>query len=326
MSAFAPRPAPRTVAVLGGGGALGAYQAGMLDALVGGGLRIDALVGCSAGALNAAFLAVDPTPARARRLAQLWRDPELHAVLSPGHWARVRGVATGRGRSLLDARPLRALVARHVPAHDLAELAVPLQVTTTSLDGGCAVLHRHGHIADVLAASCALPGLLPAVRLSDGHLHVDGGVLDGVPLSGALESCGPDDTVLVLDCALAPLTGTPGGCAALPNAERACGLPVPADGMPAYVAPVEESGQGAVDVVLRAFTVARAVANRASLGDAVRDPRVHVLPHVADTWASGLLPSLPRGPRDFAVTADLLRAGRLAGEAWLTTHPALTRT
>src|SRR5690242_3997830 len=113
----------RTVAVLGGGGALGAYQAGMLEALIGAGVRIDALVGCSAGALNAAFLAVDPTPDRARRLSHLWRDPELHAVLSPGHWARLRGVATGRGRALLDARPLRALLARHVPAHDLAELA-----------------------------------------------------------------------------------------------------------------------------------------------------------------------------------------------------------
>ena len=313
----------RTVLVLGGGGALGAYQAGMLEALVGSGLLIDALVGCSAGALNAAFLAADPTPARARRLAQLWQDPELHAVLAPGHWARVRGVATGRGRSLLDARPLRSLVARHVPAHDLAELAIPLQVTTTCLDEGRAVLHRHGDVADVLAASCALPGLLPAVRLADGHLHVDGGVLDGVPVAGALEQAGPDDVLLVLDCALAPITGTAGACAALPNAETACGLSVPADGMPAYVAPVEETGQGAVDVVLRAFTVARAVANRATLGAALADPRVHVLPHVADTWAAGLLPSLPRGPRDFAVTADLLRAGRRAGDRWLASNPAL---
>jgi predicted acylesterase/phospholipase RssA len=227
---------------------------------------------------------------------------------------------------LLDARPLRSLVARHVPAHDLAELAIPLQVTTTCLDEGASVLHRHGNVADVLAASCALPGLLPAVRLADGHLHVDGGVLDGVPVAGALEHAGPDDTLLVLDCALAPVTGTAGRCAALPAAESACGLTVPADGMPAYVAPVEETGQGAVDVVLRAFTVARAVANRATLGDAIRDPRVHVLPHVADTWAAGLLPTLPRGPRDFACTADLLHAGRRAGEVWLTTHPAVVRT
>jgi predicted acylesterase/phospholipase RssA len=305
--------------VLGGGGALGAYQAGVVRALVEEGVVPDALVGCSAGALNAAFLAVEPTARRARALTQLWLNDELHAVLAPGHWARLRGLATGRGRALLDDRPLRRLLDAHVPGHDLAELNVPLRVATACLDCAAPVLHEHGPVAAVLAASCALPGLLPAVRLADGHLHVDGGVLDGVPLAGALATSGPGDRVIVVDCALAPLTGTPGGCAALPDPDGACGLPLGPDGALAYKPPVEETGAGALDVVLRAFTVARAAANRFALGHALADPRVRVLPHVADVWAAGWLDRLPAGPRDFSATSQLIAVAGRATRAWLDT-------
>ena len=51
------RRAPRTVFVLGGGGNLGALQVGMLQAVLERGIIPDELVGCSAGALNAAMLA-----------------------------------------------------------------------------------------------------------------------------------------------------------------------------------------------------------------------------------------------------------------------------
>ena len=310
---------PRTHVVLGGGGALGAYQAGALLGLAEGGVLPDALHGCSAGALNAAFLAARPTAARAADLAAWWADPGTHGVLVPPWRARLTGLAAavaGRSDGILDARPLRALVAAQVPAHDLSELGVPLTVTTTCLDCADAVHHATGPVADVLVASCALPGLFPPVVLPDGHAHVDGGVLAGVPLAPALAAAGPDDRVLVLDCGLAPVTAVGGACAALPGLRGdGCGLPVPV-GTPAYVAPVESS-RGALDVVLRAFTVARAAANRASTLPGLDDPRVSVLPHVADAWAAGLLPALPRGPRDVTRTPDLVRAGRAAAAAWL---------
>ncbi len=311
------RQDPRTVVVLGGGGSLGAFQAGGLLALLEAGVPVDALAGCSAGALNAAFLAADPSLARARELAAFWADPLTQRVLSPSTWSRLRGLAgalTARGDALLDARPLRRLVAAQLTAHEVSELAVPLHVTTTCLDCGRAVHHASGPLAEVLMASCALPGLLPPVALPDGHRHVDGGVVCGVPVEAALARAGEQDRVLVLDCGLAPVTGTVGDCAALPGATGACGLePVPDR---AYSAP-EESSRGVLDVVLRAFTVARAVANHAAVAGALADPRVLVLPHVADAWAAGLLRGLPQGPRDFAGTPVLLAAGRAATHAWL---------
>ena len=314
----APMPAPRTLFVLGGGGAMGAFQVGGLLALAEGGVIPDALFGCSAGALNAAFLASDPSLHRAQQLATWWADSASRRVLAPGRWSQLRGMASAvasRADALLDERPLRALVSTHVGAHDLSELAVPLTVTTTCLDCGAAAHHDRGPLADLLVASCSLPGLFPPVRLADGHAHVDGGVVCGVPLEAALAQAGPQDRVYVLDCALAPVTGTLGTCAALSyeGGTGACGLGRSTD---RWVPPTERR-RGALDVVLRAFTVARAVANRVTIAPLLDDPRVRVLPHVADAWATGVLRRVPDGPRDFRSTADLVAAGRASTALWL---------
>jgi predicted acylesterase/phospholipase RssA len=308
---------PRTHLVLGGGGALGAFQAGSLLALLEADVVPDALYGCSAGALNAAFLASRPDVDRAAQLADWWQEPSAHKVLSPGWRSHARGlgaVVRGRGQGLLGNGPLYRLVLDNVPAHDLSELRVPLTVTTTCLDCGTAHHHGRGPVADALVASCSLPGLFPPVRLADGHRHVDGGVLEGVPLAPALAAAGPDDVVLVLDCGLDPVSGGADTCAAF-TPEKACGLGVLA-GRPAYTAPVERS-VGALDVMLQAFTVSRSYANRHAVRAGLADPRVRVLPHVADAWAAGMLDRLPTGPRDVTQATALVRAGRLAAAAWL---------
>src|SRR5512133_3697932 len=65
---------PRTAFVLSGGASLGAAQAGMLQALYERGIVPDILVGTSAGALNAAYIASRPqTVTTARELGRIWR-------------------------------------------------------------------------------------------------------------------------------------------------------------------------------------------------------------------------------------------------------------
>jgi predicted acylesterase/phospholipase RssA len=318
--------AARTHVVLGGGGAMGAFQVGVVQGLLDAGVRIDALHGASVGALNAVFLAVRPDPHRGDELAALWTDAPVAALLRPPWLSRLRGLsgALRRDGALLDAGPLRRLVARHVPVRDLAELAVPVTVTTTCLDCGLARHHDGGDVVDLVAATCALPGLFRPVRLEDGHLHVDAGIVDGVPVAGALADAGPEDTVLVLDCGLAPVTGRADVCAAVSEvlAGQACGVPVDRDAR-RYVPPAEV-GPGALGSLLRAFTVARGVANRGAVRDALDDPRVRVLPHLADAWVGGLLDVLPTGPRDASRSAQLLAAGRAVTASWLAGHPLLS--
>jgi NTE family protein len=123
---------PRTALVLSGGGARGAYQAGVLSALVEHGLvdgNLEILVGSSAGAINAAALAAraDDLGHGAHRLAQLWREIDAPRVYrtdvgslgSTGArwaWDLTFGGATRRVRpkSLLDTAPLRKFLAEHV--------------------------------------------------------------------------------------------------------------------------------------------------------------------------------------------------------------------
>jgi NTE family protein len=66
---------PRTAFVLSGGASLAAAQVGMLHALYEHQIEPDFLVGTSAGALNAAFIASRPqTAATARKLARIWGE------------------------------------------------------------------------------------------------------------------------------------------------------------------------------------------------------------------------------------------------------------
>src|SRR5208283_3382044 len=64
---------PRIFLVLQGGGALGAYQAGVYQALDEAGMRPEWVIGTSIGAINAALIAGNLPEARVERLRAFWR-------------------------------------------------------------------------------------------------------------------------------------------------------------------------------------------------------------------------------------------------------------
>ena len=68
------RPIPgQIVLVLQGGGALGAYQAGVYQALHEAGFEPDLVIGTSIGAINASLIAGNPFEARIDRIDEFWR-------------------------------------------------------------------------------------------------------------------------------------------------------------------------------------------------------------------------------------------------------------
>src|SRR5260370_16442227 len=116
---------PRTAFVLAGGAALGAMQAGMIHALYERGIAPDLLIGTSAGALNAAFLASRPaTVATAQELAALWRGLRRSDIL-PLRPAPLRGRLPRRPPHLIPDRALRRLAARHLQLDPLEPAAIP---------------------------------------------------------------------------------------------------------------------------------------------------------------------------------------------------------
>jgi NTE family protein len=179
------RSAPEVAFVLPAGGSAGAVQVGILASLVEAGIFPDVLVGCSVGALNAAFFALDPTVEQVDRLGQLWADLSTRAVFGD-HRHRAVLRLLRKLDHLWSPAPLRALIRRCCPIGDLAELALPVHVVTTDLDVGVARWWSRGPAEEVLYASACLPGLLPPALLN-GHRHVDGGVLEPVPISRAVD-------------------------------------------------------------------------------------------------------------------------------------------
>lgn len=215
-----PRPA-ETAFVLPSGGSTGAAQVGILRSLLEAGIVPDLLVGSSVGALNAAFLAADPTLDQVDRLAGIWQALSRQDVF-------------GRNRSYTLARlvlrhdhiytpgPLRSLIDRFCPVERLEDAPVGLQVVTTDLDFGVARWWGHGPAAHILYAGACLPGLFPPAVL-DGHRHVDGGVLEPVPVGRALD----------LDASTVYVLGEPSG------PERRSGRP------------------NALEVLIRSFDISR---------------------------------------------------------------------
>ena len=187
-----PRPHPDAAGpgvgdafVLSGGGSLGAVQVGALRALLEAGITPDLVVGCSVGALNAAFLAVDPTVERVQRLETLWRTLD-RSVVFPSSRRSVAGHLMRRDDHLYEPDGLRDLIARWIPSGDLGETAIPCHVVTTDLLDGQPCWWASGDPVQVLVASASLPGLLPPVVIG-GSKHVDGGVVCPVPARRALE-------------------------------------------------------------------------------------------------------------------------------------------
>jgi NTE family protein len=139
---------PRTAFVLAGGAALGAMQAGMVHALYERGIAPDLLIGTSAGALNAAFLASRPaTIATAQELAAIWRGL-LRSDILPLRPVTLLSGLPGRRDHLIPDRALRRLAARHLQSGRLEQAAIPLHLIAFDLLAGTEVRLSDGPLTD----------------------------------------------------------------------------------------------------------------------------------------------------------------------------------
>src|SRR5271155_4598965 len=106
------KPLEKTAFVLSGGGSLGAVQVGMLAELLEAGESPDLIVGGSAGALNGAFLAYDPTAEMVARMAALWAGVTSREVLGLS-WRSLLGLLGYRDH-VASPKGLRALLKREL--------------------------------------------------------------------------------------------------------------------------------------------------------------------------------------------------------------------
>jgi len=192
-------PGPtRTAFVLAGGGTRGAVQVGMLTELVARGIRADCVYGASVGAVNGAAYAGDPTPVGMERLQRIWRSLSGDTVFprSRGHgpWTFFRQRPAVHANS-----GLRGILEEGLRFERLEDATIPIEVVATSLHDGRERWLSSGPAIEAVLASAAIPAMFPPVRLGD-ELLIDGGVVDNVPMSRAIDAgatrvfvllCGP---------------------------------------------------------------------------------------------------------------------------------------
>jgi NTE family protein len=172
-----------TALVFGGGGVLGACEAGMAHALLEFGVVPDIVVGTSVGALNAAFVAADPTADGAQRLVDLWRQLTAADVFG-GVLGRLSQLA--RSRTHLHAnQPLRALVEKFLPVTRFEDLPVRFECVAACIERAAEHWFTSGELAPAILASAALPGVLPPVEI-DGEHFLDGGLVNSIPVGRAV--------------------------------------------------------------------------------------------------------------------------------------------
>lgn len=188
-----------TALAISGGGANGAYGAGVLVGWTQAGDRptFDLVTGVSTGALISPFAFLGP--AWDESLTAAYRDEDVSRLTSGGWGVIARP-------SLYSDRSLRALVGKYVDPALLRAIAAEHQagrrllVATTDLDAQATILWDMGAIAlagqapgqearavalfrNVLVASASIPGVFPPVMMPRGadgaglsEMHVDGGV------------------------------------------------------------------------------------------------------------------------------------------------------
>jgi NTE family protein len=206
------------VLVLQGGGALGAYQAGVFQALHEAGIEPDWVIGTSIGAINASLIAGNEPDQRLARLEQFWSrvdrgflaeslhptplvGPALANLVTmsmgvsgffrpnPWAWAGMHAPLGAEGAGFYSTAELAGTLTELVDFNRLnfgrpritvgaANVGTGEMRYFDSRDGGMTLNH--------ILASGALPPAFPAVRI-DGELYWDGGILSNTPVEAVFD-------------------------------------------------------------------------------------------------------------------------------------------
>jgi NTE family protein len=208
---------------LQGGGSHGAFTWGVLDRLIEEPwLRIEAISGTSAGAMNAAVVADGWTQGSAEgarvALDSYWRRVSQAAAFSPlqrspldrlmGRWTLdtspayvamnlMARVVSPYNLNPLGLNPLRSILDESIDFERLARAPIKLFVTATNVRTGRGRIFRNKEItADVLLASACLPTMFHAVEIG-GESYWDGGYAGNPTLTPLIRESDARDTILV---------------------------------------------------------------------------------------------------------------------------------
>jgi NTE family protein len=215
-----PERCDRIALVLQGGGALGAYQAGVYQAMHEAGIEPDWVSGVSIGAVNSAIIAGNPPQRRLRALQAFWDriterkiwaftpdgdvfrkarnatsswltmmcgQPGFFGPRFPNPWLSFAGAQTAT--SYYDAGPLRDTLLELVDFSLLNDQRVRFSVGAVNVLSGNFIYFDNSKEEiepEHIIASGALPPALPMVKIGTDHFW-DGGIVSNTPLQHLLD-------------------------------------------------------------------------------------------------------------------------------------------
>ena len=215
-----PERCDRIALVLQGGGALGAYQAGVYQAMHEAGVEPDWVSGVSIGAINSAIIAGNPPGRRLDQLRKFWNtiterkiwaytpdgdifrkarnatsclvttvagQPGFFSPRFPQPWMSLAGAQNAT--SYYDSSPLKETLNELVDFNLINERAMRFSVGAVNVITGNFVYFDSAHETiepEHIMASGALPPALPMVKIGTDHFW-DGGIVSNTPLQHLLD-------------------------------------------------------------------------------------------------------------------------------------------
>jgi len=161
---------------LGGGGARGFAEIGVLRVLEQERIRVEIVAGTSVGALVGALYADSGSVL----------DAEFHAVAIAPEDVFDYGALSIFAGGLIRGDRLEAFLLEHLKSRNIEDMKLRFAAVAVDLASGRAVVFREGPAARAVRASAAIPGMFVPVTI-DGRPHVDGVVVDPVPAAVARE-------------------------------------------------------------------------------------------------------------------------------------------
>jgi NTE family protein len=207
---------PKIGLVLSGGGARGAAHVGVLKVLEENRIPVDVISGTSFGAIVGGLYAAGYSADELEEILENidWKESlsgraprdersfkrkqdddgfliKFKIGIKDGELKLPSGLITPNNLRLT----LQDLVNEIANVDDFDDLAIPFRAVATDLETGKAVVLERGDLASAMVASMAVPALFPPVEY-DGHLLVDGGISNNVPVNVA-RAMGADIVIVV---------------------------------------------------------------------------------------------------------------------------------
>ncbi len=179
---------PCRALVLSGGGARGAYEIGVVKAILETGVEFDFVFGTSIGGINAAFIAQGSFS----RLEDLWSSMRATDIFRMPTLSQLRHMVIGHRWGLLDNSPLEQMLYKELKLDKFLSSPLKVGLLTTDL----CTLHTKitttdeieslPQLVDVLMAASAVPILFPARDLNGEGMWIDSALVRNTPIETAI--------------------------------------------------------------------------------------------------------------------------------------------